>query len=168
MTAAGAATSRSNASLTGTPAALGITLDAQVDDFRRYDIALGEALRLLVHCTGTYSSPDDALHDLQCQSPVGPGMLEVRGNAQGWAADGYDLGISAEQIPAARIVAFARHAKKDLPADLTATGDFEGVFAVRKAAGRRAGLGRRRTYQSPGPALRSTEAGPADSERWRS
>src|SRR5271169_4652986 len=40
---------RSSASLTGTPAALGITLDAQIDDFRRYDIALGEALRLLAH-----------------------------------------------------------------------------------------------------------------------
>ncbi|HEY5175849.1 MAG TPA: AsmA family protein [Terriglobales bacterium] len=126
---------RSNVSLTGTPAALGVTLDAQVDDFRRYDIALGEALRLLAHCTGTYSSPDDALHDLQCQSPVGAGVLEVRGNAEGWAADGYDLSVSAERIPAARIVAFARHAKKDLPADLTATGEFEGVFAVRKQPG---------------------------------
>ena len=126
---------RSSASLTGTPAALGITLDAQIDDFRRYDIALGEALRLLAHCTGTYSSSDDALNDLQCQSPVGGGVIEVRGNAQGWAADAYDLSLSAERIPAARIVALARHAKKDLPQDLTATGEFEGVFAVRKQPG---------------------------------
>jgi hypothetical protein len=126
---------RSNASLTGTPAALGVTLDAQVDNFRRYDIALGEALRLLVHCTGTYSSPDDALHDLQCQSPVGAGVLEVRGTTQGWAGGAYDLSVSAERIPAARIVALARHAKKDLPADLTATGEFEGVFAVRRPPG---------------------------------
>jgi hypothetical protein len=125
----------SNASLSGTPGALSIALDARVDDFRRYDIATGEALRLHVHCTGTYSSPDDALQDLQCQSPVGSGILEVRGNAQGWAADGYDLSVSAEQIPAARIVAFARHAKKDLPIDLTATGEFEGVFSVRKDPG---------------------------------
>ncbi len=50
---------RSNASFTGTPAALGVTLDAQVDNFRRYDIALGEALRLRVHCAGTYSSPEE-------------------------------------------------------------------------------------------------------------
>ncbi|MGB8768969.1 MAG: AsmA family protein [Candidatus Korobacteraceae bacterium] len=126
---------RSNASLTGTPSALEVTLDAQVDDFRRYDIALGEALPLLAHCTGTYSSPDDSLHALQCESPVGSGVLEVRGNAQGWAADAYDLSVSAERIPAERIVALARHAKKDLPADLTATGDFEGVFAVRKQPG---------------------------------
>ncbi len=126
---------RSDASFTGTPAQLGITLDAQVDNFRRYDIALGEALRLRVHCTGTYASPEDALHDLQCESPVGEGVLEVRGNAQGWAGNAYNLSISAERIPAARIVAFARHAKKDLPQDLTATGEFEGVFSVRRQPG---------------------------------
>ncbi len=126
---------RSTAALSGTPAALGVTLEAQVDNFRRYDIALGEALRLLVHCTGTYSSPEGALQDVQCESPVGAGVLDVRGNAQGWAGEAYDLSISAEKIPASRIVAFARHTKKDLPGDLTATGEFEGVFAVRKQAG---------------------------------
>jgi len=125
----------SNATLTGTPAALGITLDAQVDDFRRYDIALGEALRMRVRCTGTYSSPDDALNDMQCESPVGPGILRVRGKAQGWLGQAYDLGISAEQLPAERLVALARHAKKDLPTDLTATGDVEAVFSVRKLLG---------------------------------
>ncbi len=125
----------SNAILTGTPEALGITLDAQVEDFRRYDIALGEALRMRVHCTGTYSSSDDALRDVQCESPVGPGILRIRGNAQGWLGEAYDLGISAEQLPAERFVALARHAKKDLPADLTATGDVEAVFTVRKPLG---------------------------------
>jgi AsmA protein len=124
----------SNATLTGTPAALGITLDAQVDDFRRYDIALGEALRMRVHCTGTYSSPADALRDMQCESPVGPGILRFRGNAQGWLAETYDVSISAEQIPAERLVALARHAKKDLPPDLTATGGVDAVFTVRKEA----------------------------------
>src|SRR5208283_1143447 len=124
-----------NAILTGTPAALGIALDAQVDDFRRYDISLGEALRMRLLCTGTYSSPDDALQDVQCESPVGAGLLRVRGSAQGWLGDAYDLGISAEQIPAERLVALARHAKKDLPSDLTATGDVEAVFAVRKLRG---------------------------------
>jgi AsmA family/AsmA-like C-terminal region len=125
----------SNAVLTGTPATLGITLDAQVDDFRRYDISLGEALRMRVHCTGTYSSPDDTMRDVQCESPVGAGILRVRGNAQGWLGEAYDLGISAEQVPAERLVALARHAKKDLPSDLTATGDVEAVFTVRKPPG---------------------------------
>jgi len=80
-------TVRSTATLTGTPAALGMTLDTQVDDFRRYDIALGEALRMKVHCTASYSSPADALQDLQCESPVGAGIIQVRGNAQGWLGE---------------------------------------------------------------------------------
>ena len=124
---------RAGAVLTGSPAALGITADAQVDDFRRYDIARGEALRLRTHCTGMYSSTKDALFDVRCESPVGPGVLRVRGDAESWGAGGYDWDISGEHIPAERVVAFARHAKKDLPADLTATGEVEGVFTVRKA-----------------------------------
>ncbi len=127
-------TLRSSAILTGTPAALGITLDAQVDDFRRYDIALGEALRLRVHCTGTYSSNGDSLYDVRCESPVGQGIVKVRGDAQGWGG-GYELSIDGEHIPAERVAAFARHAKKDLPADLTATGEVEAVFTVRKQPG---------------------------------
>src|SRR5262249_2368482 len=62
---------RTSAILTGSPAAVSITLDAQVDDFRRYDIAVGEALRLRVHCTGTYSSNGDLLYDGRCDAPVG-------------------------------------------------------------------------------------------------
>ena len=125
----------STASLTGTPASLAVTVDARVDDFRRYDIALGEALPLSIHCTGTYSSPDDSIRDIQCQAPVRPGILMVRGNVSGWAGQAYDLGISAEQIPMDRVVALARHTKKDLPDDLTATGTTDVVFTVRKDVG---------------------------------
>ena len=121
--------------LAGTPDALSITVDAQVDDFRRYDIALGEALRLRTHCSGNYSAPDDTLRNVLCESPVGPGILRVRGDVQGWFGEAYDLGVSADQVPADRLVALARHAKKDLPADLTATGSVEAVFGVRKAPG---------------------------------
>ncbi len=120
------------AALTGTPTSLAVTVDASVDDFRRYDIALGEAVRFSVHCTATYSSPNDSIRDIECQSPVRPGILTVRGNVMGWAGEEYDLGISAEQIPLDRVVALARHTKKDLPGDLTATGTADGVFTVRK------------------------------------
>ena len=63
----------------GSPAKLGVTLDGQLDDFRRYDISLGEALRLRTHCTGAYSSQGDALYDVICESPVGNGIVRVRG-----------------------------------------------------------------------------------------
>jgi hypothetical protein len=122
----------SSAALAGTPASLAVTLDARVDDFRRYDIALGEALPLSVHCIGTYSSPDDSIRAIQCQSPVRPGLLMVRGDIIGWSANAYNLGVSADQIPLEKIVALARHTKKDLPEDLTATGTAEATFTVRK------------------------------------
>jgi hypothetical protein len=125
----------STAVLTGTPGSLAVTIDATVSDFRRYDIALGEALRLSVHCTGAYSSPNDSIREVQCQAPVRPGILMVRGNVLGWAGEEYELGISAEQIPLDRVVALARHTKKDLPEDLTASGTADGVFTVHKSAG---------------------------------
>ncbi|HZP22484.1 MAG TPA: AsmA family protein [Terriglobales bacterium] len=121
--------------LTGSPGKLEITADGQVDDFRRYDIASGETLRLRTHCTGTYAYEGDSLHDVNCESPVGTGTLRVKGNAERWGMDGYELGITGEHIPAERFVAFARHAKKDLPSDLTATGEVEGTFSVRDSAG---------------------------------
>ena len=124
-----------SAVLTGSPAKLGLTLDAQVDDFRRYDIASGEGLRLRTHCTGSYSSAGDAFYDVRCESPVGGGLLQMRGDAKGWGAEGYELGITGEHIPAERLIAFARHAKKDLPADLTASGELEGAFTVRQSPG---------------------------------
>jgi hypothetical protein len=124
-----------SAVLTGTPALAAVTLDAQVADFRRYDIAIGDTLRLRTHCTATYSSAGDTLRDLRCESPVGTGILRVRGDIQDWGADGYAFDVSGEHIPADRVIAFARHAKKDLPSDLTATGEIGGVFTVNKAAG---------------------------------
>jgi hypothetical protein len=128
-------TVRASSILTGSPAKLGITLDAQVDDFRRYDIASGEALRLRTHCTGEYSATENSLDDVTCESPVGTGTLRVKGDAQSWGAGGYEFGITGEHIPAERLVAFARHAKKDLPADLTAVGEAEGTFEVRESPG---------------------------------
>ena len=124
-----------SANLTGTPAALSVALDATVDDFRRYDIALGQPLRMRVHCTGTFSTDDDSLNDVLCESPIKPGALRITGNAKNWGAESYQIALTAQQVPMDRIVAFARHVKKDLPQDLYATGEADGAFEVRKIAG---------------------------------
>ena len=124
-----------SATLSGKPAALAVTLDAEVNDFRRYDIALGEALRLRAHCTGTYSSPDDSVTDVVCESPVRSGTIRIQGSAKNWGLDDYEMSVRAEQIPMDRVIAFARHVKKDLPTDLTATGEAEAVFDIHKAGG---------------------------------
>jgi hypothetical protein len=123
-----------SASFTGTPASLSVVLDTNVDDFRRYDIALGEALRLRAHCTGTFSTDDDSLNDVLCESPVKPGTLRITGSGKNWGADSYQIALTAQQLPMDRIVAFARHVKKDLPPDLNASGEADAVFEVRKTA----------------------------------
>ena len=125
-------TVRGSAVLTGTPASAALTFDGQVADFRRYDISPGEALRLRTHCTGTYSSIGDSLYDVRCESPIGTGILRVRGDAQSWGAGGYELDISGEHIPADRMAAFARHAK-DLPRPYCHRGNSR-AFTVRKSA----------------------------------
>ena len=125
----------STATLTGTPSSLAVTLDASAEDFRRFDIVLGEALRLSVHCTATYSSIDDSARGIQCQSPVKTGTLQLRGDVIGFQAQAYDLGVTADQIPLDRLVALARHTKKDLPEDLTASGSANTVFTVRRSPG---------------------------------
>lgn len=125
---------RASANLTGTPAALSVVLDAAVDDFRRYDIALGQPLRMQAHCTGMFSTDDDSLNDVLCESPVNPGSLRITGNATNWGLDSYSIALTAQQLPMDRIVAFARHVKRDLPQDLNATGEADAAFEVRKAA----------------------------------
>jgi hypothetical protein len=122
----------STLTLGGTLSSLAVTMDARVDDFRRFDIAIGEALPLSTHCTGTYSSVDDSLRGIQCQAPVRPGILMVRGDVVGWGRGGVNLGVTAEQVPLEKIVALARHTKKDLPPDLTATGTTDAVFTVHR------------------------------------
>ena len=125
----------SSATLAGTPSSLAVTLDASADDFRRFDIVLGEALRLSIHCTATYSSIDDSASGIQCQSPIRAGMFLLRGNVIGLQGQAFDLGVTAEQVPLDRLVALARHTKKDLPEDLTATGSTDAVFTVRRSLG---------------------------------
>src|SRR2546423_10522479 len=62
-----------SATLSGTPADLNVETDASVQDFRRYDILGGGALRLAAQCTSRYSSVDHALSRLACRAPVADG-----------------------------------------------------------------------------------------------
>ncbi|HLV85388.1 MAG TPA: AsmA family protein [Candidatus Sulfotelmatobacter sp.] len=119
--------------LRGTPAKLLVSTDVSVDDFRRYDITSGEALPLAAHCDAQYSSLDRIFHDVLCSGPVKSGMITVKGSAGLPGSSHYDLLISAEDIPAAALVALARRAKKNLPEDLAATGTLRGRVACSRA-----------------------------------
>ena len=122
-----------DATLTGTPAKLQVGADASIRDFRRYDISSGEAMRLAAHCDAQYSSTDHVLHELACRAPVGNGSLTLRGSLGLPGSHQYDLMALADNVPAGAVIALARHAKKNLPEDLTATGSVAGSFSFRSS-----------------------------------
>ncbi|MFB3915498.1 MAG: AsmA family protein [Terriglobales bacterium] len=122
-----------NAALSGTPANLNVVTQASINDFRRYDIGTLERLRVDVRCTGNYSSVSQQLSGMNCQLPVGSGMVSATGSFQGLSRPRmYELNFTAEKVPMQALVGLARHAKKDIPDDLKASGDLELAFKVRK------------------------------------
>ena len=124
-----------SATLSGTPAQLQVSSDASIRDFRRYDISSGESLRLAAHCDGQYSSLDHAMHQLFCRGPVGNGAITLHGDMGLPGSHKYDLTLMAESVPASALVALAQRAKKNMPEDLSATGDMEGSLSIRENGG---------------------------------
>ena len=114
--------------LTGTPNHLNIESNVQVDDFRRYDITLGQALRLVGHCGALYAASDHAFREINCNGPVGKGAITLKGEVARPIGTSYDLEVTAESIPAAAVLALIERAKKNLPDDLTAQGTANGSF----------------------------------------
>ena len=120
----------------GTPEDLSITGSTSIQDFRRYDILTSDSLRLNAHCIAHYSSVERTLHDIICGAPVGDGTLALQGELAGLLRPyTYDLTVSAEELPVQALINLARHAKKDLPQDLIAHGNFNGSVSVQAVNG---------------------------------
>ena len=124
---------KASATLTGTPADLTVDSSASVQDFRRYDIVGGGALRLAGQCRGHYSSVTRTLSNVACRAPVGDGAITVDGSIAGLAGFRvYDLVLVVQNVPIQSLVEFARHAKNDIPDDLVATGKLDANIKVRQ------------------------------------
>jgi len=122
-------------SLAGSPADLTLTADARLVGFRRYDIASGEPLRAQAHCTARYSSLSATLSALECHMPVGAGELSARGTVSGpLASPIYDLGFTARALPLPALAGVLRNAKKDMAADLSASGVLDAAFSLHAPA----------------------------------
>lgn len=119
-------------SLTGTPAKLRVTSNTSVQDFRRYDIASGQPLRLASHCEGQYSSANHAFHELLCTAPVGSGAITLKGDMGLPGSGSYELVLMADDVPASAAMALAQRAKKNLPEDLVAGGTVSGNFTLER------------------------------------
>lgn len=109
--------------LKGTPANLHVAADSSIDDFRRYDIITGKALRMAAHCDADYSTGTHDFKQVSCSAPSGGGMITLKGDAGFPGSHRYALNISGERVPTAAVVALAQRVKKDLPDDLTGEGN---------------------------------------------
>jgi hypothetical protein len=120
------------AELTGTPADLTVQSDGSLEDFRRYDILNGGLLTLHTHCEAHYSTVDRGLHQIFCQTPSGDGAIALLGEVRNVPGPReYDLKLAADKFPAQSLLALIRHAKRDLPDDLVATGTLAAEFNLR-------------------------------------
>lgn len=120
------------ATLAGTPEAMQVAADAAVQNFRRYDIGATENLPLAAHCEGKYNSTEGMARDISCLSPVGDGMLTLRGELGRPGKHIFNLLFNAENVPVSSMAQLARRAKKDLPPDLLATGILRANFSARE------------------------------------
>jgi len=117
------------ANVSGTPEALMIESQTAINGFHRYDIVGSENVRLATACSGGYNAVTSTLADLLCESPVGGGTLRLRGALSLVAqVPNYDLRLEAEKVPLTSVVRLLRQAKKQIPADLTASGLLNAEF----------------------------------------
>lgn len=121
--------------LAGTPAKLQVASNGSIQDFRRYDIASGQALRLAAHCDGEYSSLNHAVHGLLCGAPVGSGLITLKGDMGLPGSHSYALALTAENVPASAAALLVERAKKNLPGDLVAEGMVRGNLRINENTG---------------------------------
>ena len=130
-----------SARLAGTPASLAVRADARLQGFRRYDIITPGFLDLRAACSARFSSIDQSWSGIACGAPIGDGLLTVNGSASApFSGGSYQFKMVAQQVPMRSVVGAARHAKRDLPDDLTAGGVLNASFLVTKAAKQNGGL----------------------------
>ncbi|HEU4416722.1 MAG TPA: AsmA family protein, partial [Candidatus Angelobacter sp.] len=119
-----------SAELAGPLAALRVTAGADLSNFRRFDINRDAMPQLQTRCLGDYTS---SILALKCTTPVGAGGLVITTHFT--PGPNYDVSLTATRVPLSMVAAFARHARRTLPDDFTATGDFSGAFGLHSRAG---------------------------------
>lgn len=125
-------TVRANAIVEGSPENLKIISTARIEDFRRYDIAGGDAITLQAKCDAQYSLSRKQVHDLYCESPAGNGTVAVTGDF-GLTTDirNPNLQIVADRVSAQFLATLAQHARSNVPEDIAASGTVTAQLKVR-------------------------------------
>lgn len=118
--------------LAGTPANLHITSDGSIDDFRRYDITSGRALRMAAHCDAEYSTVTHEFQQVMCNAPVGGGLITLTGDLGLPGSHSYSVAVTAENVPASAAAVVVQRVKKNLPDDLAAQGTIHASFSLQE------------------------------------
>lgn len=121
-----------SAQLSGTASNFHIVASTQLDSFRRYDIDRNEMPRLTTRCLGDYIHKSV---EMKCDTPLQSGgvLLTARWSAK--TPRDYDLSMVATRVPLSMVTTFARHARRTLPDDLTASGDLNAAFGFHSRNG---------------------------------
>jgi hypothetical protein len=109
----------SSAEVSGPLANLHVTATADLRNFRRFDINREDAPTLHTNCLGDYAN---AILSMKCAVPLGTGGVLITSHFSP-PAQNYDVSVVATHVPLSMLASFARHARKSLPDDFTATGD---------------------------------------------
>ncbi len=124
--------------LKGTAEELAFNALAEVNNFRRYDLAISEPLSLTTQCVGRWygaarrqqmQNADPPFTKIECQSPLGHGSVMFDASltrGSGWNIPAERLAISGVSLAAVGTI--LRHAKANLPNDFAMTGAAEGDF----------------------------------------
>ena len=119
------------AALNGTPADLKVNARASIQDFRRYDIAVGDALRLAAQCSTHYDAIEQNLRELVCTAPVGGGSLQLSGSVESFNSNRkYDLSFGVNDVPVPAALVLLQRAKQNIPGDLVSTGRLNGTIKL--------------------------------------
>src|SRR5215471_85820 len=114
------------AEVTGELFDMRLTAQADLQNFRRYDIDRSGMFDISARCLGQYSQQ---ILDFNCSVPLETGGVRLSGKASPVSPHDYDLSLVANRVPLSAVARFASFAKRALPEDLTATGQLDAAFA---------------------------------------
>lgn len=117
--------------LVGSLADMHVTANGNLENLRRYDIDRTAMMALDARCLGEYSG---GLLDFNCNLPVDTGNVSLSGKVTPGLPPAYDLSLLAHRLPLSAVATFARHARRTLPDDLSATGALDANFSFRSRA----------------------------------
>ena len=119
-----------SAELAGPLAALRVNASADLSNFRRFDISRDAMPEVRTRCLGDYTR---SVLGLKCNTPLGTGGLVTTAHFS--PGLNYDVSLTATRVPLSVVAAFARHARRSLPEDFTATGELNAGFGFHSRAG---------------------------------